>query len=87
MLEVKDVVIWIKHIHGNAGARDDLMARDAGDLAMISIEGTKCAIEKMADGKDGRPTSGYKPVGKAREFWKDLYENRRGDLVDIEVLA
>ena len=87
MLEVKDVVIWIKHIHGNAGTRDDLMARDAGDLAMISIEGTKCAFEKMADGKDGRPTSGYKPVGKTREFWKDLYENRRGDLVDIEVLA
>ena len=36
----------------------------------------------MDDGKDGRPTPGVKAVGKARDHWHAVQEDR-GELVTI----
>ena len=38
--------------------------------------------KKMDEGKDGRPTPGVKAVGKARDHWHALQEDR-GELVTI----
>ena len=88
MIEIRDAVIWTKHIHGDNAVRIQLSELDAGKLAVLKIDGTELTFAKMNDGSDGRPTSGLKPVGEtARTAWNELYEDRRGDLVPFEVVT
>jgi len=37
----------------------------------------------MADGKDGRPTPGIKPIGLTKNHWHAL-QDQRGDIVTIQ---
>jgi hypothetical protein len=39
----------------------------------------------MKDGKDGRRTPGFKPVGKTLEFWKSM-EKHRGKFLEFKVI-
>jgi len=87
LLEVRDNVIWASHIHGNSPARETILTLDAGDVIKLSIDGHSGAWVKMADGKDGRPTNGMKPIGPNKEYWNRFYVERRGDLVDIAVIS
>ena len=82
---VRDVVIWSKHIHGDGELLASLEALQGGETVDLIVEGVRGVWRKMADGKDGRSTSGIRPVGAAQAFWKELYESRRGDVVEVEL--
>lgn len=81
---VKDVVIWTKHVHGgDLAARLEALPGD--ETITLVVDGVAGAWCKMRDGKDGRPTPGIRPVGRAQTFWAQLFESRRGDSVSIDL--
>ena len=82
MVEIRDHALWVKHIHENEPLKEKLSALPAGSLVELEVNGLKGTWKKMDDGKDGRPTPGVKAVGKARDHWHALQEDR-GELVTI----
>ena len=83
---VSDFVIWAKHIYGDHGVAAAILKLDAGDAIQMSVEGVSGPWCRMQNGKDGRPTLGIRPLGSMRTFWKKLYESRRGQLVDVQIV-
>lgn len=81
---VRDVVIWTKHIHGGDTAARLAALPGEAELTLI-VDGVRGRWCKMRDGKDGRPTSGLRPVGRAQSFWQSLFDARRGDSVSLEI--
>lgn len=81
---VRDVVIWTKHVHGGDLAQR-LSALPGDAEVTLLVDGVRGRWCKMRDGKDGRATSGLRPVGRAQTFWQSLFELRRGDSVSIEL--
>ena len=67
LVEIRDHALWIKHIHQDSALTKKLAGLEAGDLVELEIDGFRGMWKKMDDGKDGRPTPGIKPLGKARE--------------------
>jgi hypothetical protein len=82
---VRDLVIWAKHVHG-----PDVVQRISrlrgGEMLDLVVDGVRGTWLKMADGRDGRPTSGIRPVGRMEQFWRELYANRRGDVVPLTLV-
>ncbi len=83
LVEVRDHSLWAKHIHGNDPLKTEITELSAGCLIELEIDGFRGTWEKMADGKDGRPTPGIKPLGLARKRWHEL-QDQRGALVPIQ---
>jgi hypothetical protein len=83
--EIKDHVIWAKHVHGDAGLAARIVAMRAGEVIVLSVDGVTGRWRKMDDGKDGRPTAGLRPLGDAAEHWQALFQDRRGDVVEVEI--
>ena len=83
MVEIRDFVVWAKHIHGNPEIRKAVESLDPGELIELRVNSFRGMWGKMENGKDGRPTPGIKPIGKAREQWHSLYADNHGDLVSI----
>ena len=83
VVEVKDFVLWTKHIHGDAALRDRLLALAAGEVVRLVVDDFAGVWSKMEDGKNGVPTPGLKPIGPAQARWRELYRERRGELVEI----
>ncbi len=81
---VRDVVIWAKHIHGPE-VRQRVAALRGGQTLDLIVDGVRGTWRKMEDGRDGRPTSGIRPIGRMQEFWRELYASRRGDVVRVEL--
>jgi hypothetical protein len=79
-LEVRDSVVWIKHISGSNNLVDQMNSLEAGEQIELEIDGETGIWERMRDGKDGRPTYGIKPVGPAKDMWEGL---ARGTWVTI----
>ena len=82
---VSDVAIWAKHVHGDPAIAEFILGMDAGQTLHLKIDGVAGVWRRMADGKDGRPTLGLRPLGTARDHWQKLYRERRKDLVPIEI--
>jgi hypothetical protein len=80
-----DDAIWLKHIHADANALALLRQVPAGTPLKLEIEGVVGDWERMADGKDGRPTLGLKPVGKTLSFWKSM-KTRRGEYLQLHII-
>ncbi|MFC3124349.1 hypothetical protein ACFOD4_04685 [Pseudoroseomonas globiformis] len=83
MVEVRDYVLWPKHIHGDATLRDELLALDAGAVVTLDIGGVVGTWAKMAAGKHGMPTPGLRALGQARTHWHGLFQNERGAVLPI----
>jgi hypothetical protein len=81
---VSDYVIWTKHIHDDAGLAEDIARLGAGETIELRINDVVGTWRKMDDGRDGRPTSGLRPLGRTATFWSSLYKSRRGDVVSLE---
>ena len=82
-VEVRDHSLWTSHIRGD----DALMAMLNGlrgqsqiELKVDDFHGT---WQKMDDGRDGRPTTGLKPVGPAQAHWHALLRDKLGSTVTI----
>lgn len=82
---VNDVTIWVKHIHGDTQLKESLEALPAGQTVRLRIDGVLGAWCKMADGRDGRPTRGIRPLGEASDHWQRLYRENRKKVVAIEM--
>jgi len=82
---VSDVAIWVKHIHGDPVLTKSIEALEAGQTVRLRIDGVSGAWCKMADGKDGRPTRGIRPLGAASDHWQKLFREQRKNVVAIEL--
>jgi len=83
MVEVRDDVIWIKHIHGTKKLKAILTSLEEGDVVRLKVDFFKGHWVKMQNNPNGRPTPGIRPIGNAKTRWKDL-QAKHGDLVTIE---
>jgi hypothetical protein len=82
VVEIRDYALWPKHIHQNEALKEKLLDLAAADLIELEVKGFRGMWKKMDDGKDGRPTPGIKALGKAKEHWHSL-QDQRGELVSI----
>ena len=84
-VKIADNSLWIKHIDIDKDILDMLRDNPADTRVIFEIDGTQGEFAKMADGKDGRPTPGYKPIGAMKEFWSTL-QRRRGERVPFKII-
>ncbi|WBQ11031.1 hypothetical protein L2D01_04420 [Hyphomonadaceae bacterium ML37] len=83
-VKVADWSLWIKHVSGNPALAEHLASLKAGETITLVVGGYQGVWERKADGKDGRPTLGLKPLSDGtRKAWFALYGDRKGQLVDI----
>ena len=83
LVEIRDHAIWLKHIHGDEALIRKLTDLPEKSLIELRVRDYRGTWIKMDDGKDGRPTMGIKPFGKAQEHW-GLLQKVRGNQVSIE---
>ena len=84
---IRDHALWIKHIDGPERTLEWLAAMPAGTPARFVVDDVPGVWRKMADGKDGRPTQGFRPDdAPTREHWHEL-QGRRGAWVSLLVHA
>lgn len=84
-MTIQDDVIWKKHIHDDAELLDLVARLSSGQTVALLVDGVRGEWCKMADGHDGRPTLGLRPLGRTKDYWRELYRDRRGDVVTVEV--
>ena len=85
-IEVRDSVMWLKHLGGHEGLRSLLTELGEGSRLELDVDGFHGTWEKMRNGRDGRPTPGLKPQGPARAHWQGLYERERGSEVTVSLV-
>lgn len=68
-VKVRDDAIWVKHIEGDALLGAKIGGLRAGQVIDLEVDGIVGRWEKMRDGRDGRPTSGIKPIEAMRDVW------------------
>ena len=79
-----DFVIWSKHIYGDPDLVRQIGAMSPGQTLGLRVDGRDGVWVRLADGEDGRPTLGLKPLGRTRVDWQVLYKNRKGDAVSLK---
>ena len=82
-VEVRDHVLWTKHIQGDDALKATLNTLGEGSQIELEVDGLLGAWQKMNDGRGGQPTPGIKPVGPARSHWHALVRDRLGSMVTI----
>lgn len=80
-----DDAIWLKNVNADSNTVSLLKQIPGGTRLKLEIEGVRGDWERMADGKDGRPTFGLKPVAKTAEYWKSM-KTRRGEYLEFKVV-
>jgi hypothetical protein len=83
IVNVRDHVIWVSHVHGNDGLRERLAKLGEGEAVSLIVDGDAGTWIKMDNRPDGSPTPGVKPAGKAKRQWAKIYDARRGSVVDV----
>jgi hypothetical protein len=84
-VKIADNSLWIKHIDIEKDASVLLGYLPEDTRIIFEIDGIQGEFAKMADGKDGRPTPGYKPIGAMKEFWSKL-QKKRGERVSFKII-
>lgn len=83
-LTIRDNALWAKHIDGDPGLVERILALPENSLIVLMIDGQPVNFRKMRDGKDRRPTPGLRPDAASRPYW-DAMQRRRGEVVRIEL--
>lgn len=86
LVEVRDHVVWLKHIHNDPDTVARLQSLSAGQCVELAVDGVRGWWRRMADQPSGRPTPGLTPLSQIKPFWQTLYKDRRGDLVPLQAL-
>ncbi len=81
-VKIRDDEIWAKHIEGDARLGDRILRLSAGQIIDLEVDGIVGRWQKMRDGRDGRPTSGIKPIEAMRDVWA-RFRREPGRVVDI----
>jgi hypothetical protein len=79
-------VVWLKHIHDDPELSRHLGSLTAGAVVALRVDGVAGKWVKMDDGKDGRPTPGLRPLGAVKDYWNALFNEKRGEVVTVELL-
>ncbi len=80
-----DDVIWLKNVNADSNTIALLRQLPASTRLKLDIEGHRGDWERMANGKDGRPTLGLRPIGSTLDFWKAM-KARRGDHLEFKIV-
>lgn len=83
-VEVRDNSLWIRHVTDRDLQRI-LAAVPAGGRVRLRVAGALETFEKMKDRPDG-PTPGLRPVTGSKGVWGQLYKDRRGEYVEVELI-
>ncbi|MGI9440297.1 MAG: hypothetical protein ACR2OT_04890 [Parvibaculales bacterium] len=87
-VEVRDNVIWIKHIKNNSALAAHLCSMNAGESIKLEVAGERGLWCKMnnQNNDEKRPTNGIKPADeKTKDFWWSMQDYRReGHYVAIQ---
>jgi superfamily II DNA or RNA helicase len=86
-VEMRDNVLWISHIRGDANLSQELEALPQGAVIGLAVDGISGWWEKMQDQPDGRPTPGLKPLGETKASWAASLQRQRGMLVSVSVVG
>lgn len=81
-VKIQDDAIWVKHIEGDPRLGDRIAKLPAGQIIDLEIDGIVGRWQKMRDGRDGRPTSGIKPIEAMRDVWA-RFRRETGRVVNI----
>lgn len=81
-VKISDYVVWFKHLHTRS-LLEKLQAIPALGEVSLETDGVIGRWQRMANGNDGRPVFGIKPVGAMKSVWGEWYRKRRGELVEI----
>ena len=81
---VNDRVVWAKNVSGAPKLVDRILKMQEKETIALVIDGIPGIWEKMANGRDGRPTPGIKPVGTMKPVWGRLFDESRGVEVTID---
>jgi hypothetical protein len=79
---ITDDAIWANHIEGSRALKQRILSLSPGDIIELEVDRIVGRWEKMKNGRDGRSTSGIKPVGPMKEIWK-AFQSRRGETVEV----
>lgn len=77
-VEVKDRVLWTKHIHGDARLRGTIEALAAESTIELNVDGQVGLWRKMkANALTNAATPGLQPIGNAKILWGELFKRSR----------
>jgi hypothetical protein len=82
LLPIQDSVIWLRHLD-DASLRERLLLLPADTPVALEVDGIRLEFSRMADGADGRPTPGLKPIGSSKQHWKRFWPARKGEIVTV----
>ena len=85
--EVRDHVLWTKHIRGDDTLKVTLNALSERSQIDLEVDGYRGTWQKMDDGRNGQPTAGLKPLEPARSHWHTLVRNTMGSVVTIALAS
>ena len=86
-VEVRDHVLWTKHIRGDDTLKVTLNALSERSQIDLEVDGYRGTWQKMDDGRNGQPTAGLKPLEPARSHWHTLVRNTMGRVVTIALAS
>ena len=81
-VSITDDAIWAKQIEGGKALRERILSLSPGESIELEVDGIVGRWEKMKKGKDGRLTTGIKPIGPMKDVWK-RFQARRGKIVEV----
>ena len=80
---ISDHSIWLKHIEGDTKIASRVTNLPPNAPITLQIDGKPVLFRKMRNGVDGRPTHGIRPDDAFKDYWNRLYQERRGQRVEI----
>ena len=81
--KLADECLWLKHIEPGP-LRDALESAHPGSIVSLIVDGQSLNFQRMAMGKDGRVTFGFKPVGVTAATWRARYTQGVHKEIQIE---
>ena len=69
---INDDAIWVKNIDGDSALKERIRTMRPGEVIDLEVDGIVGKLERMRDGRDGRPTFGIKPIAEMRQVWARL---------------
>jgi len=85
-VKIVDSVIWVKHIEEDEPLTHRIMSMTEGEIIELEVDGFVGFWRKMKNGKDGRQTTGIKPLCEAHKHWQSA-QLRRDMIVPIREIT
>lgn len=84
---VRDVMIWANHIRGDDRLVDIIKGLEPGSSVTLEVASQVGRWVKTKQNDGQRTGEALNPDGAAKEAWRVLYQERRGDAVPIRLLV